>query len=55
MPLLRQALTRFTATLDHVTPVAEGGDNGFENLVTACFGCNSRKHKRPLGDFLAEE
>jgi hypothetical protein len=48
-------LTRFTATLDHVRPVAEGGDNSFENLVTACLGCNSRKHKRPVGDFLAEQ
>jgi hypothetical protein len=48
-------LTRFTATLDHVRPVAEGGNNSLENLVTACLGCNSRKHKRPLGDFLAEQ
>jgi hypothetical protein len=48
-------LTRFTATLDHVKPVAERGDNSFENLVTACLGCNSRKHKRPVGDFLAEQ
>jgi hypothetical protein len=48
-------LTRFTATLDHVTPIAEGGDNGFGNLVTACLGCNSRKHKRPIGDFLVEQ
>lgn len=47
-------LTRFTATLDHVTPVAEGGDNSFENLLTACVECNSRKNKRPIGDFLAE-
>jgi len=47
-------LTRFTATLDHVTPVAEGGDNSFENLVTACLNCSSQKHKRPVGDFLAE-
>ena len=47
-------LTRFTATLDHVKPVAEGGDNSFENLMTACLNCNSRKHKRPVGDFLAE-
>lgn len=47
-------LTRFTATLDHVIPVAEGGDNGFGNLVTACLGCNSRKTGRPVGDFLAE-
>jgi 5-methylcytosine-specific restriction endonuclease McrA len=48
-------LTRFTATLDHVKPVAEGGDNSFENLVIACLDCNSRKNKRPVGDFLAEQ
>lgn len=48
-------LTRFTCTLDHVTPVAEGGTNSFDNLMTACLECNSRKHRRPLGDFLAEQ
>jgi hypothetical protein len=47
-------LTRFTATLDHVTPVSEGGDNGAENLKTACLQSNSRKTARPLGDFLIE-
>jgi hypothetical protein len=47
-------LTRFTATLDHVTPVSSGGDNSFDNLITACLNCNSRKHRRPVGDFLAE-
>ena len=48
-------LTRFTATLDHVTPIAERGDNSLGNLVTACLSCNSRKHRQPLGDFLAEQ
>lgn len=47
-------LTRFTATLDHVTPLTAGGDNSADNLVTACLQCNSRKTARPLGDFLAE-
>jgi HNH endonuclease len=47
-------LTRFTATLDHITPVGEGGDNSAENLKTACLQCNSRKTARPLGDFLVE-
>lgn len=47
-------LTRFTATLDHVIPVAKGGDNGLDNLVTACLSCNSRKNRRPVGDFLTE-
>jgi HNH endonuclease len=51
----QKQLTRFTSTLDHVMPVVEGGDNGFGNLVTACLGCNSRKHKRPVGDFLVEQ
>jgi len=31
-----QRLTRFTATLDHVRPVAEDGDSSLENLVAAC-------------------
>ncbi len=48
-------LTRFTATLDHVHPVTEGGDNSADNLVTACLTCNSRKNSRPLGDFMAEQ
>jgi hypothetical protein len=47
-------LTRFTATLDHITPVSEGGDNSADNLKTACLQCNSRKTARPLGDFLVE-
>lgn len=50
---LRQ-LTDMTATLDHVTAVAEGGGNELANLVTACLECNTRKQDRALGDFLAE-
>lgn len=50
----QKQLTRFTATLDHVTPVTEGGDNSFENLLTACLHCNSRKNRRPVSDLLAE-
>ena len=41
-------LTRFTATLDHIQPVSEGGDNSYENLVTACLHCNSRRGSRPV-------
>jgi hypothetical protein len=29
--------------VDHVVPVAEGGGNEIENLVTSCFECNSGK------------
>jgi 5-methylcytosine-specific restriction endonuclease McrA len=33
-------------TLDHVVPKHRGGDHDWENLVTACRGCNHRKGGR---------
>ena len=30
-------------TLDHVIPKSKGGEDTWENLVTACRGCNSEK------------
>jgi len=48
-------LTRFTATLDHLKPVSEDGDNSFDNLLTACLNCNSRKNRKTVGDFLADQ
>jgi hypothetical protein len=30
-------------TIEHITPVAQGGKNGWENLVTACRRCNQKK------------
>ena len=30
-------------TIDHVHPRCKGGDNGWTNLVTACFECNNKK------------
>ena len=36
--------------VDHITPVAEGGDNDILNLVTACKDCNRGKGKRILSD-----
>jgi HNH endonuclease len=50
----RKQLTTVTATLDHVVAVSRGGGNDFDNLVTACLECNSKKHCRLVGDFLAE-
>lgn len=47
-------LTRFTATLDHVQSVKDGGDNSLTNLVTACRECNSKKNAKLLGDFIAD-
>jgi hypothetical protein len=48
-------LTRFTATLDHIQPVSKGGDNSFENLVTSCLLCNSRRGNRPVMDIINEQ
>jgi hypothetical protein len=37
-------------TLDHVRPKSRGGNTSWDNLVTACKKCNSKK-----GDFTPEE
>ena len=34
--------------VDHIKPVAEGGNNGILNLITSCRDCNRGKGKRPL-------
>lgn len=34
--------------VDHIHPVAEGGTNDFDNLVTACEACNRGKGAEPL-------
>lgn len=48
-------LTRFSATLDHIQPVSEGGNNSLDNLITACLHCNSRRGSTPVSDFLGGE
>ena len=35
-------------TLDHVTPQCKGGGNTWENLVTACAPCNTKKGAKTL-------
>ena len=42
-------------TLDHVQARARGGDRSAGNLVTACEGCNVRKGRRRLAEFLADD
>lgn len=37
-------------TVDHITPRSKGGDDSWENLVTACVKCNNKK-----GDRLPDE
>ncbi len=36
-------ITKSQATLDHVWPVSKGGKTQFNNIVTACGPCNTRK------------
>jgi 5-methylcytosine-specific restriction endonuclease McrA len=36
-------VTGRTATIDHILPVSKGGKTTFENCVTSCAPCNSRK------------
>lgn len=38
--------TRHALTRDHVMPVSRGGRDVWENVVAACFHCNSRKGNR---------
>jgi 5-methylcytosine-specific restriction endonuclease McrA len=39
-------LSRQTLTRDHVMPLSRGGRDTWENVVSACFQCNSRKGGR---------
>ena len=38
--------SRPSLTRDHVLPLSKGGRDTWENVVTACFHCNSRKSNR---------
>ena len=41
-------------TVDHVIPIKDGGDPlAYDNLVSSCITCNSRKGSRSQGSFLA--
>lgn len=35
-------------TIDHVVPLSKGGDNEWDNLVTACKSCNCKKGNKLL-------
>lgn len=36
--------------IDHINPIANGGDNNILNLITSCHDCNRGKGKRTLKD-----
>jgi hypothetical protein len=40
--------------IDHVIPVAGGGSDRIDNLITACFDCNAGKSDVPLEDKMPE-
>ena len=37
-------------TIDHIIPKVKGGTDTWENLVTACFKCNSKKGNKLLSE-----
>lgn len=39
--------------VDHIHPIARGGDGAWDNLTAACASCNSRKNSRDLLTFMA--
>lgn len=39
-------------TLDHITPLKDGGANTFSNITQACRSCNSRKSDYPALSYL---
>ena len=45
-------LTIANATVDHVRPIAHGGENKLGNLVLACRRCNADKKNMSYGRFL---
>jgi len=44
--------TGWHLTLDHVVPLADGGEHSEANLKVSCRSCNSRKNKLPLATVL---
>jgi 5-methylcytosine-specific restriction endonuclease McrA len=38
-----KSLRRQEITYDHIIPKSQGGDTSWENVVTSCIDCNSRK------------
>ncbi|MGA3038168.1 MAG: HNH endonuclease signature motif containing protein [Vulcanimicrobiaceae bacterium] len=48
----RKEVTANVCVLDHVKPLAHGGDNSFRNIVASCHECNSLKKDAEATDFM---
>lgn len=46
-----EKLNRETASMDHVTPKARGGNDSLGNLVACCKLCNRDKGDKTLGEW----
>lgn len=44
-----------TLEVDHIEPVANGGEDDLYNLITACFDCNRGKRDIPQGSGYVKE
>ena len=40
--------------VDHIEPVAEGGDNEITNLITSCRDCNRGKGNMTMDDMMGQ-
>lgn len=47
----RLTLGTFDACIDHIIPIAKGGNNEDDNLVVACRKCNSSKGTKLLSEW----
>lgn len=45
-----QSAPNILLEIDHINPVANGGNDGILNLITSCFDCNRGKGARKLTD-----
>jgi 5-methylcytosine-specific restriction endonuclease McrA len=41
-------------TVDHLTPIEQGGDDSFNNLVSACANCNYSKGNRTEEQYIKD-
>ena len=42
-----------TATVEHIVPIAKGGQHNMNNVAIACFECNHKKTDMDLNEWIA--